>query len=519
MSRSTRAVPITTEVYLRGKSPLWTRSIRAITRTVTLTPPSATRQSKPVHREARTPPPARRTTLNSSNATPAVHEAAPTPVATLPPPMAADEAPPTAVRGVEPQAPGPQLNPRKPAEGGVTIAVVDPDEVVRTVLKDHITTLRLPAAAYDNLASLAGTSGGDGPRVFVLGPSEAPEVVIDRIGPLIANRPHYRAIMLVSELSAEIVRSAFRAGIDDVVALSAEHTELLDAISRSVALVSGQQEMGDGPGTSHRPPPPVSMGRVVTVFGTKGGTGKSVVATNLAVSLARQTAQPVVLVDANLQFGDAAIMLQLRPEHTINEAALAGDRLDAEVLENLLLRHKPSGLRVLAAPADPVSADQIDRSDLLRILTVLRERFAFVVVDTAPRIEESTLVTLQAADDILMLTTPDVMSLKNARLGLQTLHALGIPREKVKLVLNQATAQVGLTRADAERAMRRKVDATLPSEHLVGESVNRGTPAMLSAPSSKFVLGIEDLARALRAAAAASLKTSPRRAPQPQAAR
>jgi pilus assembly protein CpaE len=518
MTRSTRGAPISTDVYLRGKSPLWTRSVRAIARSVTLTPPPPTKPARPVHSAARPrPAPTPGPTLNASTAAPAVDQASSTPVATLPPPIVVPQPAPPVGNRVDSETPDHHVSPGPPVDGNVTIVVVDPDEVVRTVLKDHITTLQLHAVTRDSLASLAETSGNDEPRVFVLGPSEAPQTVIEWIGPLIASRPHFRAVMLVSELSAELVRSAFRAGIDDVVALSAEHTELLDAISRSVALVSGQQQATARPNALHGPVPAVSVGRVVTVFGTKGGTGKSVVAVNLAVSLARQTAQPVVLVDANLQFGDAAIMLQLRPEHTITEAALAGDRLDADVLENLLLRHKPSGLRVLAAPADPMSADQIDRADLLRILTVLRERFAYIVVDTSPRMDENTLVILHTADDVVVLTTPDVMSLKNARLGLQTLHALDIPRQSIKLVLNQVTAQAGLTRADAERAMRMKVDATLPCDHLVGESVNRGSPAILSAPSSKFVLGIEDLARSLRTHPPSTRQPPAKQEAQPQA--
>ena len=276
-----------------------------------------------------------------------------------------------------------------------------------------------------------------------------------------------------------MVRSAFRAGVDDVVAVSADDSEVLGAIFRSMSRVGAQLDAVQRPATVAPQPASTSVGRVVTVFGTKGGMGKSVVAVNLAVALARQMTEPVVLVDASLQFGDVAIMLQLPPEHTITEAVLAGDRLDGGLLEGILLRHKPSGLLVLAAPPDPMSADQIGRPDLLNILTVLRERFAFVVVDTSPRIEDSTLVALQAADDILMLTNLDVMSLKNGRLGLQTLHGLGIQRAKVKLILNRANTQGGLTRADAERAIKMKVATALPSEPLVAESVNRGVPMML----------------------------------------
>ena len=122
--------------------------------------------------------------------------------------------------------------------------------------------------------------------------------------------------MVVYELTAEVLQQALRAGVDDVVAVSAEDAELLDAISRASARV-----MARGPARVPRPAgagghadPP---GRVISVFCTKGGTGKSVVAINLAVALAKRTIQPVVLVDADLQFGDVALMLQLaaHPHH------------------------------------------------------------------------------------------------------------------------------------------------------------------------------------------------------------
>ncbi len=176
-----------------------------------------------------------------------------------------------------------------------------------------------------------------------------------------AFRPGCSAIMVVYELTAEVLQQAIRSGVDDVVAVSAEDAELLDAISRASArvLARGPSDNSQAAATAAQTP-----GRVVSVFCTKGGTGKSVVAINLAVALAKRTIQPVVLVDADLQFGDVALMLQLQPTHTIAEAVQAGERLDGSLLENLLLRHPPSGLLVLAAPTEPSSADQIGGADL-----------------------------------------------------------------------------------------------------------------------------------------------------------
>jgi pilus assembly protein CpaE len=225
-----------------------------------------------------------------------------------------------------------------------------------------------------------------------------------------------------------------------------------------------------------------------------------VVAINVAVALAKRTIQPVVLIDADLQFGAVALMLQLAPVHTIAEAAQAGDRLDGTMLENLLLRHEPSGLLVLAAPTEPSSADQIGRADLARVIDVLKERCAYIVVDTSANFAEITLAALEAADDILVLAGLDVMSLKSARVGLQTMRALDIPFSSVKFVLNRANTRVGLSEADAERAVQLKVDAALPSDILVAESVNRGVPVVISSPRSKFARSIDELASGLMVA-------------------
>jgi len=377
---------------------------------------------------------------------------------------------------------------------GVAIGVVDPDETVRGVLTEHVKELDATVVGYENLASYTETIEASRSAVVVFGPSESPDGVVAQVVGLMAFRPGCSAIMVVYELTAEVMQQALRSGVDDVVAVSAEDSELLDAISRASARVVAR-------GSSANPSAPVSTapmpGRVVSVFCTKGGTGKSVVAINLAVALAKRTIQPVVLVDADLQFGDVALMLQLQPTHTIAEAVQAADRLDGSMLENLLLRHQPSGLLVLAAPTEPSSADQIGRADLTRILDILRERCAYVVVDTSANFAEVTLAAIESSDDILVMAGLDVMSLKSARIGLQTMRVLGIPFSRVKFVLNRANTRVGLTEADAERALQLKVDAALPSDILVAESVNRGVPVVTSAPRSKFAKSIDTLAETL----------------------
>ena len=393
----------------------------------------------------------------------------------------------------------------------VPIGVVDSDEVVRYVLSERMTEVGSEVVGFESLDSFTNSVACTDPCVVIFGPSEEPEDVIGQVAGLTTSQPGCGVVMVVYDLTTEVLQRALRAGVDDVVAVSADDGELLDSVERAAARVTARRPM---PAPPPPPPPPDAgaqgpQGRVISVFCTKGGTGKSVVAINVAVALAKRTIQPVVLVDADLQFGDVALMLQLAPVHTVVEAAQAGERLDGTMLETLLLRHEPSGLLVLAAPTEPSSADQIRRADLARVISVLRERCAYVVVDTSANFAESTLAALEAADDILVLAGLDVMSLKSARVGMQTMRALDIPFESVKFVLNRANTRVGLTEADAERAVQLKVDTALPSDIIVAESVNRGVPVVISAPRSKFAKNIDELATSLMVPAHASVPSSP----------
>ncbi len=505
MIGSTRGAPVSADVYLRGKASLWTRAIRALAGEPTPAP-ATVRHSKPAPRRPVL------TALPTHEGPPRAPSTAelpepPAPVATV---VRDGRAGPGHVEhAVGTSPPSEDRQAPESIARGVAVAVVDTDPLVRTVLKDHVKSLGIDAVAHDSVASLVLSPAAREPLVVVVGPSEPPPAVVEHLQEFLEARPDRGAVMLLFDMSAETVRSAFRAGVDDVVAVNADDAELVGAIGRAVSRVHTDLEEARPPAPVVAPTVATPAGRVITVFGAKGGTGKSVVAVNLGVALARQGATPVVLVDANLQFGDVALMLQLRPEHTIAEAVVAGDRLDGDLLGELLLRHKPSGLLVLAAPPDPVAGDRVGRADLGNVLDVLRQRCAYVIVDTSPRMEEATLAALQAADDILMVTNLDMTSLKDARLGMQTLDVLGIAKSRVKLVINQSSSTNALSQADAERAVHAKVHTVLPSDPSVADSANRGVPAMFSAPTSRFALTVAELARSLRARPAASTARAP----------
>jgi pilus assembly protein CpaE len=294
--------------------------------------------------------------------------------------------------------------------------------------------------------------------------------------------------MVVEELTTQMLQQALRAGVRDVVASPADSGQLLEAVERA------SETIARVPTTPLRAEGGAQEGRLISVFSTKGGAGKSVIASNLAVILARQTNAPVALVDADLQFGDVAVMMKLTPQHTIVDAVAAIDRLDPQLLQSLLVRHEASGLYVLPAPVEPAFADQVSGADMVRIVKILQSFCAYVVIDTPAHFNDVVLALLEQSDDILLISGMDIPNIKNVKLGLQTLRLLNIPVSKLKLVLNRSNSKVKLDISEVERTLQMKADALVPSDILVPQSVNKGVPVVLDAPKSGVARSLEQLA-------------------------
>jgi pilus assembly protein CpaE len=229
------------------------------------------------------------------------------------------------------------------------------------------------------------------------------------------------------------------------------------------------------------------------VFSTKGGAGKSMVATNLGVVLAQRSPKPVVLIDADLQFGDVAVMLKLAPQHTIVDAVSALDRLDVALLRNLLVEHRPSSLLVLPAPLEPAFADQIGAAEMVRIVEILRTFCSFVVIDTPAYFNDVVLGLIEMSDDVLLVAGMDIPNIKNVKIGLQTLRLLNTPMEKLRLILNRANSKVKLDVGEVERTLGVQADALIPSDVVVPQSVNKGEPVVQYAPRSGVARAIEEM--------------------------
>jgi len=372
-----------------------------------------------------------------------------------------------------------------PAGGlGAAVAVVDADQAVRSRLAMQLGDFAVPVAGIDALRErLTGI-----PLVAVLGPSCSTPDGLAAAEKLIGDRPEIGAILIAPELSTELFRQALRAGIRDVLPAPVDTAQLTEAVRRVVETLAAAKPTAPGFGAA------ADLGQVITVFSTKGGAGKSVLAANLAVILARRTDKPVVLVDADLQFGDVAVMLKLAPQHTIVDAVGSIDRLDPSLLQNLLVRHEPSGVFVLPAPLEPAFADQIGADEMVRIVEMLRTFAAYVIIDTPAYFNDVVLGLIEISDDVLLVAGMDIPNIKNVKIGLQTLRLLNTPMSKLRLVLNRANSKVKLDVGEVERTLQVKADSLIPSDVVVPQSVNKGTPVVLDAPKSGVARAIEQLA-------------------------
>jgi pilus assembly protein CpaE len=312
--------------------------------------------------------------------------------------------------------------------------------------------------------------------------------------------PEISVVMVVKSLTSELLQSALRAGVRDVLASSFTPQQLIDTVSRAEQLARQLRERSGSGGAAEAEP---AQGKVITVFSSKGGCGKSFVASNLAVLLAQTSGREVAMVDLDLQFGDLAIMLQLFPARTIFDAAQHLDRLDAEALRGYLTPHR-SLVSLLAAPLEPGLAETISADAVKSIMKMLKASFRYVVVDTPPSFTDHVLAALDESDECVLLTSMDVPSIKNLKLSLQTLELLGFGRNRVRLVLNRADSKVGLRVQEVEKTLGTTVDVAIPSSREVPLSINRGAPLVTEDPRSPVVSAILKIADAIVGAAAAS---------------
>lgn len=366
-----------------------------------------------------------------------------------------------------------------PGAARFDVAVVDPDPQMRMKLTLELANVAV-AASFESLDALTERVGiADRPLVVVLGPGFAQPFTLERVQRLVQHRSDVDWILIVDELSTEVMQAAIRAGARDVIETIGTEAQLKSSVIRVGELVIGAAANRPAVTTETK-----RKGRLIVSFSTKGGVGKSMVATNLATALAMKSELPVAIVDCDLQFGDVAVLLGIPPQHTVVDAAAAIATADSQLMDNLLVKHESSGLLVLPAPVEPSAADQIRPEDMLQICEILQGMCGYVVVDMPPHFDDLVLALLEVADDVLLVASMDIPSIKNLKVGMQTLDLLSLAGGRLRLVLNRANAKVKLEISEVEKALGLDAEFPVPSDIAVPQAVNRGIPVVVDQPKS-----------------------------------
>jgi pilus assembly protein CpaE len=290
----------------------------------------------------------------------------------------------------------------------------------------------------------------------------------------------------------EYLRKAMAAGARDFLNKPFSGDDLAQTILKTYDMESKRREHSSLPKVKEE-----VRSKVVTVFSTKGGVGKTTISSNLAVCLARTTKKKVALIDLDLQFGDIAIMLNVSMKNTISDLIREINTVDEDVMDDYMVTHF-SGVRVLPAPIKPEYAEYITSSHVQKILNTLKESYHYIIVDTSASFHETVLTSLDMSDRILLVSTLDLPTIKNVKSGLDVMESLHYPEEKIKIILNKASEQFGIKYKDFESTLKRPIWSYIPEDsQTVITSANKGFPFVMTRTETKVAKAIMGMANEL----------------------
>lgn len=341
-----------------------------------------------------------------------------------------------------------------------------------------------PVKAIGPWEEIRKTIAGQPSSVIVLGP-DLFDADYEQVLKTTRDHPGVAFVQLLDAVDAQSLQRAMRHGVRDVVGIDEAEYALPVAVQRAHEMAEVQvRPRGEADEVA---------GRVIAVFGTKGGTGKTTVATNLAVILAKQN-QSTVLVDANVSFGDCSAFLRVRPERNLLDLAGIPGELDESVLAGVLTEHEESGLQLLCSANDPLGVEKLDGSVITRVIKSLRKAYQLVVVDTGAALDVYTEAALAECDLAYLVTSLELPAVKDAKVALSTFERLNLSTDKIRIVLNRANTNVGFPPGEVAKALGKKVVAELPSDVAVPRSINSGVSVALEMPKSNIAKSLTKLA-------------------------
>jgi pilus assembly protein CpaE len=398
------------------------------------------------------------------------------------------------------------------------IKVLIVDDIAET--RDHLTKL----LAMEQTVEVAG-SASSGEEAIQMAMDLRPDVVVMDINmpgmdgisaaELISQRlPQVAIIMMSVHGEAEQMRRSLQAGAREFLVKPFSSDEFSETIKRVYDREEArrhqiQASMPAGP-VAAAPDPDIDH-QVIAIFSPKGGSGRTTIATNLAIAIKQQTGARVALLDANLQFGDVGVLLNLNPKTKSIVDAADGGELDADLVESVLIDHS-SGIRALLAPPTPEGADLITPASLLTVVGHLRTMHAYTVVDVPAGLNDHSLAIMEVADQIVIMAALEITAIKNLRLFLEVADQLGYERSKLRIVMNRSDTTQGIRLGDVEGSIRRSIDGTIVSDgRLAVLAVNRGVPFIISNPESPLSRDVNRLAQTLIGDTIATAEEKPNR--------
>lgn len=314
---------------------------------------------------------------------------------------------------------------------------------------------------------------------------EAAEIINDQISTCI--------VMMSVQASPEFYQQAMLVGARGYLVKPFTSEQLVRTIRDAAQRVPVDRGPDRRPDRDH---PNNNLRKIIAIYSPKGGAGTSVLAANTAIALQQHTRKSVALVDANLQNGDAHVLLNINTNGSIDDLRETGvGALDQEVIEGTMIKHAESEVRLLRAPLSPESAEQFDSNTMKAILVELRDHFDYVVVDTGSSFSEATLTVLEVADLIITLTTLEVTSIHRVSQFFQLADRVGIALDKAQLVCNRVEQYYGIRPTQVEAQLRRHFFAQIPEdERLTVASINRGVPFIITAKAAPISKAVQTLA-------------------------
>jgi pilus assembly protein CpaE len=372
------------------------------------------------------------------------------------------------------------------------IVTIDPDLSSRAETKRAIQLAHFQVIGESGYGVEAVTVAKENPPdVFIVSVEEPVALALQTIEQLADACPNAPTIVYSSLTDAQSVRRSMVAGARDYLVKPLKPEEL----SRAVYGVLEQEEKKRL--RSEGGPTEVSgRGTVSTVFGAKGGIGKTTISTNLATTLAKITGASVCLLDMDTRFGDVAIMMDIAVEASIADVARKIDEIDRDKIKDYLVKHY-SGVNILPAPLHPTEWRNMTPQHIEKIVELVAQTHDYVVIDTPGTFNELIAATLELANLILLVTSMDIASIKDTALALEMLRAAGVSEDKVKLTINHSTAANSLREEDVARVLEYDVFWRIPHDLSVASSTQLGQPIVIAKPYARVSRSIIDLAHAL----------------------